>query len=238
MDASERLRALEDRVAELEREVRAVADVQAIERLQYQYGYYLDKCLYEEVVQLFAREPEVRFLRGIYRGREGIRRLFLGRFMKRWAAGRNGPSYGHMLDHPQLQPVIHVAPDGESAQGRFRTLMTLGVHESAADTHEAGTFQRWESALYENAYVREEGAWRISVLELRHAWLCTFEKGWAHVPVWEDYVSVRYPEDPDGPDAISDGDWRMWPDTSVFPFHYPHPVTGEWVRPVTGSARD
>jgi SnoaL-like domain len=235
MDTDERLSAMEARLAELERQVRAAADVQAIERLQYQYGYYLDKCLYEEVVDLFAAEPEVRFLRGIYRGREGIRRLFLGRFTKRWAGGRNGPYYGHMLDHPQLQPVIHVAPDGRSAQGRFRTLMTLGVHESAAHTHEAGMFQRWESALYENRYVKEGGVWRIAVLELRHAWLCTYEGGWARSPIWEDYVSVPYPEDPDGPDEIGDGDWRMWPDTRVLPFHYPHPVTGRWVRPTTGA---
>jgi SnoaL-like protein len=236
MDSNDRTRALEERLAELERQVRAVADVQAIERLQHQYGYYLDKCLYEEVVELFSREPEVRFLRGIYRGREGIRRLFLGRFTRRWAAGRNGPYYGHMLDHLQIQPVITVAPDGRSAQGRFRTLMMLGVHESAAETHEAGAFQRWESALYENTYVREDGAWRIQVLELRHAWLCSFEDGWAHSPIWEDYVSVRYPEDPHGPDEISDSDWRMWPDTRVLPFHYRHPATGRWVQPATGAA--
>jgi len=238
MDTDERVRVLEERLAELERQVRAVTDAQAIERLQYQYGYYLDKCLYEEVVALFAEDsvPEVRFLRGIYRGRDGIRRLFLGRFMKRWANGRNGPSFGHMLDHPQLQPVIHVAEDGLSARGRFRTLMMLGVHESAADTHEAGTFQRWESALYENRYVKERGAWRIAAIELRHAWLCTYEGGWAHSPIWEDYVSVRHPEDPDGPDEIADEDWRMWPDTRVLPFHYPHPVTGEWVTPETGAA--
>jgi len=44
-------------VADLERQLTAVADVQAIERLQHQYGYYLDKCLYEEVVDLFAGRP-------------------------------------------------------------------------------------------------------------------------------------------------------------------------------------
>ncbi|TMC13293.1 MAG: nuclear transport factor 2 family protein [Chloroflexi bacterium] len=240
MDSQERIAALEARVADLERQLTAVADVQAIERLQHQYGYYLDKCLYEEVVDLFAGrpagEPEVRFLRGVYRGREGIRRLFLGRFMKRWAAGRNGPAYGHLLDHPQLQPVIHVAPDGLTAQGRFRTLMMLGVHESAAATHEAGTFQRWESALYENRYVKQDGGWRIAVIDLRHAWLCTYERGWAYSPIWEDYVSVCYPEDPDGPDEIAADDWRMWPDTRVLPFHYPHPVTGQWVLPTSGAA--
>jgi hypothetical protein len=236
MESNERVAALEARVAELERQVGAMADVQAIERLQYQYGYYLDKCLYEEVVQLFSRDPEVRFLRGVYRGQEGIRRLFLGRFMKRWASGRNGPAYGHMLDHPQLQPVITVAQDRLTARARFRTLMMLGVHESAADTHEAGVFQRFESAVYENTYVKEDGAWRIQDLEIRHAWLCTYERGWAYSPIWEDYVSVCYPDDPDGPDEITESDWRMWPDTRVFPFHYPHPVTGRWVESTTGAA--
>jgi hypothetical protein len=236
MDSDQTLTALEARLATLERQVQAVTDVQAVERLQNQYGYYLDKCLYEEVVDLFAKDPEVRFLRGIYRGRDGMRRVFLGRFMKRWAGGRNGPYFGHLLDHLQMQPVIHVSPDGLSAQGRFRTLMMLGVHESAAATHEAGTFQRWESALYENTYVNEDGAWRIKRLEIRHAWLCTFEKGWAYSPIWEDYVSVCYPEDPDGPDEISQEGWRMWPDASVLPFHYQHPVTGRWVRPSTGTS--
>ena len=154
----------------------------------------------------------------------------------RWAAGRNGPAYGHLLDHPQLQPVIHVAPDGLTAQGRFRTLMMLGVHESAAATHEAGTFQRWESALYEDRYAKQDGGWRIAVIDLRHAWLCTYERGWAYSPIWEDYVSVCYPEDPDGPDEIAADDWRMWPDTRVLPFHYPHPVTGQWVLPTSGAA--
>jgi hypothetical protein len=235
MDANDGLKALEERLADLEQQVQVVTAVQAIERLLHQYGYYLDKTLYEEIVQLFARDPEVRFLHGIYRGTEGVERLFLGRFRKRWGGGSNGPAFGHMLDHPMMQHVITVAPDGRSAQGRARVLMMLGVHDSAGHTHEAGVFQRWESALYENEYVMEDGSWRIKKLEIRHAWLCTFESGWAHSPVWTGYDSVCYPENPDGPDEISDEDWRMWPETRVLPFHYPHPVTGEWVKPTTGG---
>lgn len=142
MEASYTLRMLESRLADLERRVSGVADVQDIEKLQNQYGYYLDTCLYEEVVDLFDKEPEVRFLRGIYRGQAGI----------------------------------------------------------------------------------------------RHARLCHYERGWAYSPIWEDYVSACHPEDPDGPDEIDAEAWSMWPDTSVLPFHYEHPVTGRRVRPATGSA--
>ncbi|HLH68082.1 MAG TPA: nuclear transport factor 2 family protein [Candidatus Dormibacteraeota bacterium] len=234
MSPEERLRLLEGRISELERQLQEVADVQAIERLQYQYGYYLDKCLYEEVVQLFAHNSEVHFLRGIFKGIEGVRRLYLGRFKKRWAAGGNGPVYGHLLDHPQLQPVIHVAPDGLSARARFRSLMQVGVHRVAADTHPAGAFQRWESGLYENQYVKEDGRWKIKVLNYRNFWLASYEEGWANAPIWEDYLSVCYPEDPDGPDELEEPAWSMWPETSLFPFHYPHPITGQWVESTGG----
>jgi hypothetical protein len=236
MSPEERLEALEGRIAELERRLREVADVQAIERLQYQYGYYLDKCLYEEVVQLFARDSEVRFLRGIFKGIEGVKRLYLGRFKKRWAAGGNGPVYGHLLEHPQLQPVIHVAPDGRWAWGRFRSLMQVGVHRVAADTHEAGAFQRWEAGLYENQYVKEDGVWKIKVLNYRNFWLAPYEEGWANSPIWEDYLSVCYPQDPDGPDELEQPAWSMWPETAVLPFHYPHPITGRWVESSGGHA--
>jgi hypothetical protein len=32
-----------------------------------------------------------------------------------------------------------------------------------------------------------------------------------------------------GPDELLQNDERLWPDTRVVPFHYPHPVTGELV---------
>ena len=34
------------------------------------------------------------------------------------------------------------------------------------------------------------------------------------------------PEDPDGPDELLADQPRLWPDTTTFPFHYRHPVTG------------
>ena len=63
---------LEDQVNELQQQVQALGDqvgrledANAIRHLQYKYGYYLDKCLYEEVVALFADDGEVRFMGGV-----------------------------------------------------------------------------------------------------------------------------------------------------------------------------
>ena len=65
MAATTDLSALVRQVEQLANEVGLLNDVQAIRKLQHAYGYYLDKCLYDEVVDLFAREGEVRFMGGV-----------------------------------------------------------------------------------------------------------------------------------------------------------------------------
>ena len=67
-DLEARLSALEHRVGELE-------DINAIRRLHWSYGYYIDFNRAEDVVQLFAKDGAVIFLSGEYRGHEGVRRL-------------------------------------------------------------------------------------------------------------------------------------------------------------------
>ena len=62
-------------VEQLANEVGLLNDVQAIRKLQHAYGYYLDKCLYDEVVDLFAPQGEVRFMGGVFKGKPGLRRL-------------------------------------------------------------------------------------------------------------------------------------------------------------------
>jgi hypothetical protein len=71
--------AAEDRIAELEHRLGLVEDALAIRNLQHAYGYYLDKCYYDEVVDLFDPDGEVIFIGGVYRGRAGIARLYTAR---------------------------------------------------------------------------------------------------------------------------------------------------------------
>src|SRR5579884_193773 len=113
------LAALQAQVERLSAEVGLLQDVHAIRRLQHAYGYYLDKCLYDEVVDLFSEDGEVRFMGGAFRGKAGLRRLYCERFRKRFTGGYNGPVYGFLLDHLQMQDIVDVAPDRGSAQARF-----------------------------------------------------------------------------------------------------------------------
>jgi hypothetical protein len=220
------IRRLEEKLEQLTTQVGVLEDTQAIRKLHHQYGYYLDQCLYNEVLELFADNGMAYFMGGIYKGKEqGVRRLYIDRFQTKFTKGHNGPIYGFLLDHPQMQDVITVSPDRKTAKGRFRCLMQAGLHESA----EGQTRQWWEGGLYENEYVNEDGVWKIKTLNYRGLWHGDFDKGWAHTPPnLYPFPTVLFPEDPIGPDElITDPKPWLWPDTAVVPFHYPHPVTGE-----------
>ena len=77
---TDRLMELTQRIEQLEHRAGVLEDVHAIRRLQHAYGYYLDKCLYDEVVALFSDDGEVRFMGGVFRGKAGLKRLYCERF--------------------------------------------------------------------------------------------------------------------------------------------------------------
>ncbi len=235
MTNSHELEALRHEVARLTRQVSALEDASAIRRVQFSYGYFMDKGLYREVVDLFAADGEVRFMGGIFRGRDlGVRRLYIDRFRTTFTRGRNGPVYGLLLEHLQLQDIVDVAPDGQSARGRFRALLQGGSHTSRTDAPPGIPQQWWEAGVYENEYIKEGGVWKIKVLDYCLTWQADFEKGWAHSTPYEGpFFKKTYPEDPGGPDEISPERPPFWPDTGVVPFHFPHPVTG---RPIIVGA--
>ena len=225
MSAAEQIQALEKRVEQLRQQVGVLEDVHAIRRLHHAYGYYIDKCLYDETVDLFSEHGEVRFMGGIFQGKAGVHRLYCDRFRASFTGGKNGPVYGFLLDHPQMQDVIDIASDRRTAYGRFRCFMQAGRHELAGQRR-----QWWEGGLYENTYTKEDGVWKILVLDYRPQWHADFETGWAHTrPEYVPFYSTTYPQDPLGPDELISPTPVLWPDMQVLPFHYPHPVTG---RPV------
>ena len=178
----------------------------------------------------------MQFLGGRYKTKEGVLRLYTGRFGKSFVGGRNGPVHGFLLDHPQMQGIIDVdynTSDGRPrAHARFRSLMQAGVHISQAARHPRGFTQWFEGGVYENEYIKEaDGQWRILHLRYFPFWHGDVEHGWGYkVAGFVPFPTRTYPEDPQGPDEVFAEDQRMlWPDCRVIPFHYPHPVTGEHV---------
>lgn len=224
---------IETEVAELRRELDAVRhelgmlqDVKAIRELQFKYGYYMDKCLFAAIVDLFAEDAELRFMGGIYRGRAGARRLYGG------ATGMNGPVDGLLFEHLIVQDIVDVAPDRRTAKGRFRTFMQGGVHETNPNPPPTIPKQFWEGGVYENEYVREDGVWKFKVFDYRVVWQADYDEGWARSstdPLMVAAHKTTFPQNPRGPDEIAADPAPRWPRQGIHPFHYPHPVTGEWI---------
>ncbi|WP_428334790.1 nuclear transport factor 2 family protein [Novosphingobium sp.] len=227
--ADDRIAALEKSVETLSRRLQQREDELDVRKLQYLYGYLIDKCLYNETVDLFADDGEVRFFGGIWRGKEGARRLYVERFQKRFTHGTNGPIDGFLLDHPQIQDIVDIDPGGEFAYARARSMMQAGRHKDYTDPANPalGPRQWWEGGIYENTYQKIDGIWRIKVLNYMPVWHADFDSGWMNTkPEYVPFPKVTYPQDPTGPDELIEGHW-LWPTHKVMPFHMKHPVTGK-----------
>lgn len=224
-----RIAALEAKLADVEKRLTVREDELDVRKLQHLYGYLIDKCLYNEVIDLFTDDGEVRFFGGVWKGKAGVRRLYVDRFQSRFTHGNNGPIDGFLLDHPQLQDIVHIQPDGVTALVRARSMMQAGRHKDYVDPADPmlGVRQWWEGGIYQNTYKKVDGIWRIHVLNYWPHWHADFETGWAYTkPEYVPFPTITYPEDPTGPDELIPDHW-LWPTHKLFPFHFPHPVTGK-----------
>ena len=161
-------------------------------------------------------------------------RLYGTWFQNLFTAGRRGPVKGLLLDHFQLQDVITVAPDGQTAKGRFRGLLAGGWHDDVLHEKPNEVPQQfWESGIYENDYVKEDGVWKIKSLRLYVNFVAPYEKGWARLRDGEGLMpseaSKAFP-----PDRPSTASYPSFPAAQVPPFQARHPVTG---RSVAGGRR-
>jgi hypothetical protein len=195
MDEIAELRA---EMAELRARVRAAEDYRELVNLQGAYGYYVDKGLWDKAADLFAADGSLEIAgRGVYVGRERVR-AYLSHL----------PPYGHgtLYNHMQLQPVLHIDSEAGAARGRWRTLMMVG---------RLGHEGRWGEATYENAYVREEGRWRIASLHGVVNFYAEYDEGWHR-----GGVKLLRAIDGLAPDRPPTLDYEAYPEPIIAPFHY------------------
>jgi hypothetical protein len=193
--------ALLARIEQLERRAQAAEDYRDLVNLQGAYGYHVDKGLWDKAAGLFAKDGTLEIAgRGVYVGRERVREYL-----------HHLPAYGYgvMYNHMQLQPVLHIDSDAGTAKGRWRTLMMVGA---------LGKEARWGDATYENAYVREDGKWRIARLHGVVNFYAEYDEGWHRggVPLLRSVEGLA----PDRPPSL---DYEAYPEPVIAPFHYDEP---------------
>jgi hypothetical protein len=224
------IEALKKQNAELMDRIGRLEDITDIRRIQFSYGYYIDYCHYEDVLDLFAEDAEVVFLSGVYKGRASIKRLYVDWIQTLFNQGREGADDGFLFDHIQMQDVITVAPDRNTAKGRFRGVLIGGSHDIRKYRPPGVPQQFMESGIYENDYVRQDGVWKIKRLDYMLQWQAEYETGWAHTDAHLRPAQVLFPDDPHGPDVLLDVKRETWPYRQDTPVHYAHPVIAKLAR--------
>ncbi len=202
--------------AELTQRVQRLEGVRAIKNLQRAFAYYVDRGLWRQAADLFTDEGTIEIsMDGVYVGRERI-----GEYLRLLHGGQEGLIYGQLNEWVTLQPAITVAEDGTSATARWRDLGMLGQYHEHAE---------WRDGIYENAYVREDGVWKIASLHLYVNFTAPYEDGWARLAPGEGLqpspVSLDFP-----PDRGPSEEYEGFPAVNIPPFQAPHPVTGEAVE--------
>ena len=176
-----------------------------METLQRVYGFYIDKGFWSEAADLFAADATIEVAgSGVFQGRERVRE-FLS------SLGPEFPQEGRLFDRMQLQPIVHVAPDGRTARGRWRLFAQEAQH---------GEFARWGVGTYENTYVKEAGVWKIQSLLVHHRMYTDYEDGWGVAAIENQGPSSSLP-----PDRAPTFDYSAYPNAQPLPYHYSNPVT-------------
>lgn len=206
-----RIEALEKQVLEQDARIQNLEDMAKIEKLTRAYGYYVDKNLWDQVVDLFADNCSVEIAaRGVYLGKRGADRLFRGAF----GHGKIGLGPRRLFNHFQLQGIVDVDPGGQTAKGRWRVFAQIATYGQSAV---------WSEGIYENVYLKDHGIWKFKKMRFWPTYYTPFDEGWAKKNLSNNGPSKEYP--PDLPPTDHAG---VYPDLNMIPpFHYKNPVTGK-----------
>ena len=131
---------LEARLSALEKRLQHVEDVQAINRLQYAYNYYVEHMMKQEVIDCFSDSPDVLldWLEGKWKGKAGVRKYF---------DVNQVPPVGFRHQLIPSAGLITVAPDGKKANGRWYACGGIMMQGQSKDGK-----QTWSRSFIEGIY--------------------------------------------------------------------------------------
>jgi len=197
-------------VTATERAVERSRAYHATENLATAYGYYIDEFAWDDTANLFSRDgwKELSYV-GTYVGRERIRQSLKVRYP-------NAKTPDFLTIHQVVQPVIHVSADGRSAKIRARLFQLGGPAKGEGS---------WISGIYENTTVQEDGAWKISGMDLDYVWTAPSRGGWVRVktPPGAPQIAMINEFPPDRP--LRGSIAAPFPKIHNVAFHYRNPVS-------------
>lgn len=151
----------------LEARIRKIEAYQEICNIQARYSYFVDNGQIDDLLDLFTEEFiwEAGFDRMVSFSDKGKLAKFLGK------AGDTSV----LMRHLPVTPCVEVNGDEATC-----TWYLFGMVTSLAEGEEKA---HWTHGTYNNAYRFEDGAWKLSRLSFKYAFLTPYEDGWVKTPV-------------------------------------------------------
>lgn len=147
----------------LEMRIRRMNDEDEVRNLMHAHGYYVDRRMWTDVVDLHTENTTVRIANSTYTGKKGVRRV-----LERM--GPEGLTQGVNNDHPIFDLMVEVQPSGKEAIARGIEVAMLGD----ANTHAAS----WEFNVFRNKAVKENGIWKVKSVEITPLMVADYYQGW------------------------------------------------------------
>jgi len=169
-------------LAALTARINALNDEDRIRNLQAAYGFYQDRKMWDDVVDLFAANSLLQDGAGVWHGPRSIRR---------WLEimGPAGLKHGELNDQVQFDMTVQIAPGGNEAWARGMELGMLGDAELQQGW--------WSVTAFRNRYVKDKGVWKIADMRRFPIMKTDYFQGWGKSRIHDDT-----PSGSDAPDAL------------------------------------
>jgi hypothetical protein len=195
---------------ELEARIQIQEDIEAIRKLQYAYGYYLQHWQEDEIKGLFSIEAVID-MDGFYTGKSGIEEFFSYQNSSSTTNEKAPPEF--LNQNMPLCGIIDVDTSGKTAKGRW---YGFGVYALPS----GGKYQaQFRSGIWENEFIKEDGKWKFKRLHYSLTFACPYEDGWVKTPNLQGIPRQGKP--PRSPNNHS----APYPSGYIEPYHYKNPVT-------------
>jgi len=150
-------------LADLERRIAVMTEENLVRNLQAAYGHYVNRRMWDDVVDLFAVNGVYEAAGKAHTGPAGVRAV-----LERM--GPAGLTHGVLNDRLQFDTVVTIVPGGREAYARGIELGLLGE----ADKSEGF----WEVNVFRNRFVKEDGLWKIREMRVFPVLRSDYREGW------------------------------------------------------------
>lgn len=155
-------------VEELAIRIARLGDEDAVRNLQDAYGFYVDRKIWTDVVDLFVPDNssiEIHDTSGA--GKEGIRKVL------EQSMGPENLAEGMLNEHLQVDMLVDVNEDRETAETRGVEIGMLGDAKKGT----AG----WEFNVFRNSFVKgNDGVWKIKEMRITPLIVANYSTGWGN----------------------------------------------------------